>query len=606
MFPGRHVGSVPYAPSLPAGVTFLAPGHFLPSIQPMVLVHPRPDSETSPNARHHWAFFDGVHPMMYDVPIDLVGGAWPHVPVLMNAPPGMTILMPNYAAGPPYASPRLQWTPAASWSGTLWVRWYSQEYQTDQTQYIDQTFLLQTSGDISAGGVFILVNKDSGLAGNPGSWAQPVDDIPTVFGTTWQQAAPVIGGVSVAGKICVLMGSTAEYTWPLYTDGETVGLGFTVQVNTKPIALIGVPGQTLPKFSVAGAHNTALGTDTNASDWFMSRLNPDGYNTNAQNCQLTSVGGIGDNRITFDKITWTNSGWGGVTVVQASINAGVLNVVSVTSGPPILVGATIGLGGIPGTFNTTIASLGNGSGGIGTYNLANTTANFPTVQEVSIFWGRGNCVAFEAVHFNGHRKYIYVNDCTETNRQSGVPGNNGAGVDWFSCQYSLVQGWYYNDPTWHGDTATFLKIGNPNSEIRGGYILAGNVLRAFEFGYYSSGDGNFSLADIKHCVAVGLNYVGVPDNITPGYGLLRLGRCSLLSSSTNLAGIVRSANVGNGPYQITNLAVQGPITTMPSTPYVVESGNVVVTAGLLLADGSLDPSNPNYVTYKGTLGALVA
>jgi hypothetical protein len=531
----------------------------------------------------------------------------------MGGPPGMTILMPNYAAGPPYPSPRVQWLPPLStpigsqW--TVWVRWYSQEYPTDKTQFIDQQWLLTLSSDISHGGVFVFASKDNGLSGNPGSWAAPVDDLPTVFGTSWA-AAPVVGTPPIAtgGKICVAMESAAAYTWPLFTDGGSTQPHFQVQVQTKPIALIGIPGQTPPKFSVAGAGGAGLTTDTKTGDWFMSGLNPDGYNTFAENFQLSSVGGSGDNRITFDKITWSNSGWGNVTQITATSSGTTLTVLSVQSGAPIVPGMTIGLA--VNTTIPTIAGLGTGTGGPGTYTLSAAFAtDHTTPTTFYLFFGRGNCVAFEAVAFNGSRKYIYVNDCTETNRQPGNPGNNGAGVDWFSCQYSLVQGWHFNQSDWVGDGGSFLKIDNPNCEIRGCVMLCSFVIQAFSFAYYSAADGsNFSLSDSKHNILVttslgGGGYVGVPINATPGYGTLRLGRCNLSSATTS--GGVRSAPNTGGPYYVTNNAVQTPNTTTPP-PGTVAAGNVVQASGLLLPDGSLDPSNPNYLLNNGVIGARVA
>jgi hypothetical protein len=510
----------------------LALGHYLPSIQPMHLVYPRPDTETSASARHHWAFL-GSTPMLYDIPIDLIGGSYPHVPVLMgdSNPPGMVIVMPDYSAGPPYVSPRLQWTPTEEWSGTVWIRWYSQEFSTDSTQFIDQQFSLATSNDVANGGVFAFVSIDGGLSTNTGGYGSPLDDMPTVFGTTYA-AAPVIHSVAMAGKICVLMPSTEgkAYTLPLYTDGFGNGSYFEVHNANKPIALIGFPGAAKPKISIALATLSAVVTDTQASDFFMSWLNPDGYNTGVDNFRFCSIGGSGDFRITLDNIEWTNSGWGTV--------------------------------------------------------------------------GNENCSILEAGNFAGLRQYIYCNACSETNRQPGTPANNFAGPDLYSCQYSLVQGYSINDPSFTGDSGAFLKVDDENCEIRGCYYNVSDILFACSFG--ESADVGYTTNDSTYNLMIGVNVIGIPklnSNLAGPQTTLRAARNTLITA-VGTGFFTGTPATGAGPWVIEANAVQGPNVVLPADNAAIStSGNQVVTDSSLLDETTgllVDSAN------VGTLGAQIA
>jgi len=67
----------------------LPSGNFVPAKMPMVLVHPRPDSETIDWARNRKAYPDGV--AEYRIPIAIQGGAYPFYFDLVNGPSGMTI-----------------------------------------------------------------------------------------------------------------------------------------------------------------------------------------------------------------------------------------------------------------------------------------------------------------------------------------------------------------------------------------------------------------------------------------------------------------------------------------------------------------------------------
>lgn len=65
----------------------LPEGHFVPAKFPLVAIHPRPDSETPPEAYHRVA-----HPgMRWDCPVRAAFGAYPYHAQLVAGPAGMTI-----------------------------------------------------------------------------------------------------------------------------------------------------------------------------------------------------------------------------------------------------------------------------------------------------------------------------------------------------------------------------------------------------------------------------------------------------------------------------------------------------------------------------------
>ena len=438
---------------------FLPTGHYLARIQPMVAVYPRPDAETSANARHHWAFYQSGSPsMLYDIPINVIGGSYPHIPVLQSGPPGMTIVLPNYSAGPPYASPRLRWTPSGPYSGSVTIRWYSQEYQTDPTQYLDQTFSIATSGDIANGGRFVFHNADTGSSANNGGYASPLSaNLSDSFGTTWA-TAPTVGGVSTAGFIDVLMNAAAEYVIPLYTDGNiTATPQFEINTSTKPMSLIRWPGATA-KFSVAGGHLSCAESATSA-DWFLQGVNPDGYVSTAANALWFFIAGNGGGsyRIVFDQCSWTNSGWGSV--------------------------------------------------------------------------GNNNATGIWASDTGGPlRKYVLINEGSESNRESGGGGNNYAGFSLYTCQYALAQGFNFNDPTFSGDCACYFKSDCSNSEIRGCFVVVSGIQHAFSMGQVPHNETNYF--DSTYNLSIGATALWLPQTGNNGYifGKLRAGRNSLIAS----------------------------------------------------------------------------
>lgn len=531
--------------NLPPGL-WLPAGHYLPRIQPLVVEYPRPDTETHTFARHHWAFYSpNAASMLCDFPVDVIGGAYPHVPVLVSGPPGAQILLPNYAAGPPYGSPRFQWTPTATWSGTVVINWYSQEYQTDNTQYITQSFSHSTSPSIAetnpltdSPGVFIFANADTGSSSNTGAYDDPIDDWPTASGTTYA-AAPTIGGVPTAGLILVLMGGTTnEYTLPLYVDGDNTW--YEPDNSTKPTSVIGFPGLPAPIFSAAtasadGVATSVINFSVTVDDAFYSYLNPDGYNADNIETRLFSVGGSGLDRITIDSIEWTNSGYGTL-----------------------------------GTDNSSI---------------------------------------LESSNYDGLRQYIYCNNCSEPSRQSGDPGNNFAGPDYYSVQYGLIQGYSCDNPSFTGDSGCLLKVDCENTEIRGCYYNTSNTLYPCSTG--ESVLVGFTTCDITYCLLIGCNNPKNPALNSGEAGvqtICRIGRCNVISPA-GVGILAGTPNTGAGPFYVTNNVAQGPNVSVPvnGTDNINSSGNTFstsdgllnTTTGMLTGEYANSPSNGGILGIAG-------
>jgi len=252
----------------------------------MIQVYPRPDTETSTNARHRWAYYDGTNPIQYSIPIGVSFGAYPFVYTLQSGPAGMSI-------GQIYGSSNygiITWTPTGSVSGaTVQVLVTDQQLNT-----LTITWTVSTSSSTSH---FIFVNSSAGSDSNAGTFALPFQTLSKAFGATFAATAN-------AGAIVYLRNGT--YTPPGYTDND-INVShalFEMNTTTKPIALIGYPGETAT-LTMTGCMG-AVGN--NGADLFWQNLNPNGGNASEGNMRVVWMTGItGINRMTFDSISWTNA-----------------------------------------------------------------------------------------------------------------------------------------------------------------------------------------------------------------------------------------------------------------------------------------------------------
>ncbi len=282
--------SSPVSATTSAGTTgFLPAGHFINAKQPMILVYPRPDTETGTFARHRWAYYDGVNPVEFSIPIGVSFGAYPYVFTLTSGPSGMAIGSAyndaNYGV--------LTWTP----TGIVTNAAVAITVTDQQNNTINVTFTISTSSSTSQ---FIFVDAVNGLDTNAGTFAAPLQTLAAAYGSTF---ATVVN----PGAICYLRAGT--YTPPIYAD-QDINTGWPMMefsTAAKPAAMIGLPGDTLPVIDMTSC---GWGANINVDDLFFKDLNPNGYLTTQTNYRLMWYVGAGSQRLTADNVGWTNSGYG--------------------------------------------------------------------------------------------------------------------------------------------------------------------------------------------------------------------------------------------------------------------------------------------------------
>lgn len=289
------LASVSY--TISSGAGFYPAGHWIAANQTLQMIYPLNDAVTSTTARHHWAYYDGVNSIQYQIPIVALGGAYPYVFTLDSgsAALGMTIGQgfgnTNYGL--------LTWSPAGVVTGhTVTVTVTDQ-----QMNAVQAIFTISTSSSTSH---FVFLDAASG-SDSAGAGT---------FGSPWQTLQKAFGGTYVstgagAGAICYAK-ATATYptTGVMYTDSTDINPSPWFEMNTtrKPVALIGLSGQAVIDMT-SGIYGLALGTS--ATDFFDANLNPNGFSGAVPNQKWMFIAsGVGQLRYTELGVTWTNSGYG--------------------------------------------------------------------------------------------------------------------------------------------------------------------------------------------------------------------------------------------------------------------------------------------------------
>lgn len=199
-------------PSWSAPTFPLPAGNFVPAKMPLNPVFPRPDSETSADARHRWAHPD----FRYEIPIGVQGGAWPFKYEIIAGPTGATI--GQYYGDVDYGV--VKWAPSAGDSGTktFTVRVTDQELNT-----VDLTWT--TTIDANK---FIFI-QDGYTGTEVGTIDQPLNSFASMYKGSDTDA-------TYAGKIAVFRAGTYGL---IGTAPNT-----TVYTNeNKPGSWIGFPGE---------------------------------------------------------------------------------------------------------------------------------------------------------------------------------------------------------------------------------------------------------------------------------------------------------------------------------------------------------------------------
>ena len=292
---GRAVGGI-----RAGSAGFLPVGHFIDSpIQGLTQVFPQPDASTASYAREHWAYWDGTNDIPYDLTMGVSFGAYPYVFKLLSGPPGMTIEQTTYSGFQNKAYGRVLWHPqgniSAAWTGTVSVQVTDQEHNS-----ITISWTLSTS---SATTHFVFVSTTG--TGSTCTYSAPCT-FATAFGTTSTAS-------TFPGAICYVFGGSysGSTDLPVFTDTSN----FKVNGTLKPDALIGIPGQTVTLD--ASAVQTLIATGgANGDDWYMENITANGYDSATG--AIDRLIDLTSNRLTFDQVSWTNSGWGPGTTPPSS------------------------------------------------------------------------------------------------------------------------------------------------------------------------------------------------------------------------------------------------------------------------------------------------
>jgi hypothetical protein len=175
------------------------------------------------------------------------------------------------------------------------------------------------------------------------------------------------------------------------------------------------------------------------------------------------------------------------------------------------------------------------------------------------------------------RSHIALLNFTETNRQSGAPGNNYPGHSLYDCQYWVSDGFTINMPTSTFDSICYAKGTNLNFEMRNHFInvgTSGSGGVCSTPGYFASGEPTSTNGEVRYCY-IGQNAAGTNQKIgtqSGTYGTFYLNRNTLIGQFENGFG-------GTGVYQ--NNVVQTTGTPIPTGGGSTSSGNMTATSGLV-------------------------
>ena len=206
-----------------------------------------------------------------------------------------------------------------------------------------------------------------------------------------------------------------------------------------------------------------------------------------------------------------------------------------------------------------------------------------------------------------YSQYQFVNNCSETNRQSGRSGNNYAGFTSYGVDSLLAHGYSIIQSGLQLDSFQYLKVGATNSCIRGNYI---NTTSSSGFTHhpFSTGQGGsgMPLQTCESCYNTIVSNNGGIYETESGAGFPSSGALWVYRNSVNAPASIGFGNGGldstctaGGPYVFESNACQG-ANNLTGTN-VTNSGNSFASSGLLDGNGRLVSSSS-----LGILGAQIA
>ena len=607
----------------------------------MRLVYPRPDSETNSYARHHRAYYDGTNAVEYDICIGVTFGAFPYVFELQSGPPGMTIEATtwNTAWGPGLDAHnggygRIKWTPSAAIAPPATYPPATPNVKilvTDQQHNtLTIEFSVWTEGAYSAtGGAnggpggFIFVDNVSGNDTNAGTIAAPLASL----GNT--------GGIVTGLSITTQPGGTL-------TDGVYNCVGLTSTTTPKVFADVTVSGgavTTVTVFDGGAGHSNGDVMTLPYNDYFFKNSGATSNGTvtvTSVSAAATNLGAYGGSYATAGTMSQypqaglyvRNTGSVQYTVPQfpdnSSGQSNALFEINTATAPSFVLGwpadpapvidvtlpqehciflnsgaLDLYIKGISANGYTTNTQLAG-------YKLVYVGGKISTGYRQTfdgMTWtnsgygalGTDNACMIYSSGGSPSTPYVFVTGCSDQNRQSGFPGNNFAGADFYSLTDVLVQ---YCDATSTGDVdaAWYLKSDIEYGTVRG--CKADFARCNYAFSYTQSVVSGEIEGNNESCFNLGI-YVGeIYAPAVSGQGPLWIFRNSLFS--TNGVGLVCNG-AGAGPFVFTANAINTSYTPVPNGSGTFVSTNNLVGSGVLNSDGTLVNS-----ANLGLIGAWIA
>lgn len=214
-----------------SGSGFLPVGHFINAKMPMAVVFPRPDSETGPftstvYGRQRWAYFDGINPVQFEVPIGIQGGARPLVWQLTAGPAGATISSGGLGSA---TDGIVTWTPTSAISTAAPVT-FTVLVTDQQHNTLSVSWTTATSNSTSQ---FVFVSP-TGSAGNTGAIGSP-KSLASVMGAT---------PTTTTNPGALVYMRSGAYQWLLQTGASLPG-STVIDKAHNPISYICFPGESV-------------------------------------------------------------------------------------------------------------------------------------------------------------------------------------------------------------------------------------------------------------------------------------------------------------------------------------------------------------------------
>lgn len=238
----------------------VAPGYYVPAVQQMQIIHPRPDLETAADEMHRrWPTGKD-----FRYSVNVLGGSRQLNYALTVAPAGMTINQEG----------EIVWPSANLVIGThtVTIRVRTQEFGRNTSGLLDEvtrSFTLTILDRETTVGGFVWVDSANGSDSNDGSFSNPVRTLPEVFeNSTYaeRQCHLVDGTYSTNGSARLEAGGTrpkgfiGSFTTGCRVDWVTEGMG----LNSAGVSFAGFEG-----------YEAGYGASANNARYFIARPTAD-------------------------------------------------------------------------------------------------------------------------------------------------------------------------------------------------------------------------------------------------------------------------------------------------------------------------------------------